>query len=86
MKRKVIHKKNLPVHLPLSLTIALYLLLDRSNAPGWVWGALGVLLLLDRSNAPGWVWGALGVLLLVWWIASFIVFFKQEEVDILKDK
>lgn len=39
--RNVISPKNIPASLPYSATIATGLLLDRINAPGWVWGALG---------------------------------------------
>lgn len=43
-KRKVISRKNLPTRMPLALTIALGLLLDRCAAPGWVWGVVGTLM------------------------------------------
>ncbi len=39
--RKVI--KNTPPKLPLSYTLLTYLLLDRFNAPEWLWGSFGVL-------------------------------------------
>ncbi|MBW9334569.1 hypothetical protein FEE59_13705 [Herbaspirillum sp. RU 5E] len=41
MKRNVISRKNLPVRLPMPLTISLGLLIDRLDAPGWVWGVAG---------------------------------------------
>ncbi|MBN9356216.1 MAG: hypothetical protein J0I15_07200 [Herbaspirillum huttiense] len=43
-KRKVISRKNLPTRMPIALTIALGLLLDRCAAPGWVWGVAGTLM------------------------------------------
>ena len=47
---KVIHSKNLPTRLPVTSTIAWYLLLDHFTAPGWVYGVVFTLL--------GIVWGA----------------------------
>lgn len=41
---KVISYKNMPVRLPVGGSCVLYLLLDRFQAPGWVWGVLGTLL------------------------------------------
>lgn len=45
-KNKVIKMNNLPTRLPFVATLVYYLVLDRFNAPGWVWGAVGVLMLL----------------------------------------
>lgn len=45
-KRVVIDRKHLPVNLPIMGPIALGLLLDRLGAPGWLWGAVGVLVAL----------------------------------------
>ena len=42
MKKKVIKYNNLPTRIPLWSTIVAYLLLDKLNAPGWAWGALGL--------------------------------------------
>lgn len=42
--KKVVATKNLPMHPPITLTIACWLLLDRLRAPAWVWGAVGTLL------------------------------------------
>jgi hypothetical protein len=56
MKRRVITPKNLPSRLPLSLTIALGLLLDRCDAPGWVWGAVSALMVFI------WVCALVGML------------------------
>lgn len=39
----VISRKNLPVKFPVSSTVIAFLLLDKFNAAGWVWGAFGVL-------------------------------------------
>lgn len=41
---RVISYKNMPVRLPVGGTCVLYLMLDRFQAPGWVWGVLGTLL------------------------------------------
>jgi hypothetical protein len=43
--RKVIHDSELPARLPIYPTITLWLLLDRTETAGWVWGATGVLML-----------------------------------------
>ena len=45
MKKNVISRKNLPTKSPIGLIILFYLLLDKLNAPQWVWGGLGFLLL-----------------------------------------
>lgn len=37
-KQKVISRRNLPIRMPLVKTVVAYLLLDRLNAAGWVWG------------------------------------------------
>lgn len=42
-KRKVIPRKNIPVHWPISMTAIAYLLLDKFKAPEWVWGIGGTL-------------------------------------------
>lgn len=39
--RKVIHVKHLPARLPLFQTLVAWLMLDRFQAPGWVWGVVG---------------------------------------------
>lgn len=44
-KRNVISRKNLPTSSPVTFMAVLYLLLDKFNAPGWVWGAVGLLML-----------------------------------------
>lgn len=43
---KVISYKNLPTRWPVVATIAWWLLLDRLDAPGWLWGTLGTLLVI----------------------------------------
>lgn len=42
--KKVIAAKNLPMRLPISLSILLWLLLDRLAAASWAWGCVGTLL------------------------------------------
>ena len=44
-KRNVISRKNLPTSSPVTFVAVLYLLLDKFNAPGWVWGSVGLLML-----------------------------------------
>jgi hypothetical protein len=44
--RRVISYANLPMSVPLSPTLLMALVLDRVVAPGWVWGAVGVLMAL----------------------------------------
>jgi hypothetical protein len=40
---RVIRLQSLPTRLPIISTAVLGLLLDRIDAPGWLWGALGVI-------------------------------------------
>ena len=42
-KRKVIAQKNFSMRSPLMPTVVVWLLLDRFQAPGWVWGVVGTL-------------------------------------------
>ncbi len=44
--RKVLKREYLPSRLPFLSTAVWWLLLDRLGAPGWAWGASGVLLAL----------------------------------------
>lgn len=37
---RVIKRSNLPIRVPISKGILLYLFLDNINAPGWVWGVV----------------------------------------------
>ena len=46
MKNRVIAFKNLPSRPPIVLTAVTWLLLDRFKAPGWMFGAAGVVMLL----------------------------------------
>jgi hypothetical protein len=50
-KPKVIASKQLPSRLPTVATIAWFLLLDRFHAPGWLWGAMGVLFAIFWGGA-----------------------------------
>ena len=50
--RKVLAWKNLPTRCPLMGTLVLWLLLDRLDAVGWVWGAVGVVMLIGWL---GWI-------------------------------
>jgi hypothetical protein len=45
MKRTVISNKNLPISLPLSTTLVAWLVLDKLQAAGWIWGAVGIVFL-----------------------------------------
>lgn len=40
---KVIAHKQLPARLPFTQTTVAYLVLDRTQAPGWLWGIFGTL-------------------------------------------
>jgi hypothetical protein len=52
-KRYVIHPDNMPVRWPWLGAAALwFLVLDRFNAPGWLWGAVGLLWVLITV---GWI-------------------------------
>lgn len=50
MKKKVIKLENLPAKAPAPLTLSTAIALDFWNAPGWLWGALGLLFIM--------IWGA----------------------------
>jgi hypothetical protein len=52
---KRISMANEAPRLPLTFTVAWWLLLDRLQPPGWVWGASGVVIVLL------WVMGALAI-------------------------
>ncbi len=57
-KKKVIARRNLPIRFPLSITALAYLFLDKFNAPGWIWGAAGVVVLIYWAVAFfGFGWG-----------------------------
>jgi len=43
---KVVSRKNTTASLPITSTLVAILALDRWSAPGWVWGALGVIFLV----------------------------------------
>jgi len=51
MSNKVIHRSQLPTRLPVTFAIAVYLLLDKLQAPGWVWGIAVTLLALVCISA-----------------------------------
>lgn len=51
LKKKVIHRSNLPVNLPLFQTLVTALALDYWNAPQWICGSIGVILCLAWGNA-----------------------------------
>lgn len=44
--RYVINSRNMPARLPLFQTLTTALALDHWHAPGWLWGALGVVFLV----------------------------------------
>ena len=51
MKTKnVIKRSNLPTNSPIISGLVLYLVLDKWNAPGWIWGAVGLLYLIILIN------------------------------------
>lgn len=41
--KRVIAYDNIPFRLPIGGTATVWLLMDRFNPPGWVWGAMAVL-------------------------------------------
>lgn len=43
-RRETISYANLPTHLPVMSTLVGWLVLDRTRAPGWVWGVVGTIL------------------------------------------
>ena len=45
-KRKIIKRTNLGYRLPVTNTFIAWYLMDRFNAPGWLWGALGLFFLV----------------------------------------
>ena len=46
MARKVVSGKNLPIHSPLVPSLVAWLVMDKLDAAGWVWGAVGFMFLL----------------------------------------
>lgn len=44
--KKEIKLSNMPSRPPIVSTLAVYLAMDRWHAPGWIWGALGLLFLI----------------------------------------
>ena len=44
--KNVISRKNLPVKSPITAIILYLFLMDYYNAPGWAWGAVGLLFLV----------------------------------------
>lgn len=55
-KHKVIAWKYLPSRYPIGGTIVWWLFLDRLNAPGWVWGVVGVFVVTVWSATIWRVW------------------------------
>lgn len=45
-KKRVISRKNLPKRIPLYQAMVAYLMLDKFNASGWVWGVVGTIFFL----------------------------------------
>jgi hypothetical protein len=54
--RRVIKYRNLPTKLPIGSTAVVWLLLDRFQAPGWVWGAVGVICLATWAAVIYQIW------------------------------
>jgi hypothetical protein len=52
-KREVFAVRNLPGRMPLGITLLLWLLLDRLQPKGWVWGAVSVLVVMLWGM---WIW------------------------------
>jgi hypothetical protein len=48
---KVLKLDQLPAKLPTAATIAWFLLLDRFHAPGWLWGAVGVVAVIHWAGS-----------------------------------
>ena len=46
MTRKVIDRDQLPSHWPVVGTLVWWLVLERLDAPGWVWGSVGAVVFL----------------------------------------
>lgn len=42
-QRKVVHGKNLAMRSPVLTILVFWLVLDRLDAPGWVWGVVGTI-------------------------------------------
>jgi hypothetical protein len=53
---RVLKYSNLPTKLPIGSTAIAWLLLDRFKAPGWVWGAVGVIWLAIWAAAICQIW------------------------------
>lgn len=46
MQTKVIKRSNLPVRLPILHTLVWWLVFERLDAAGWVWGATGAVIVI----------------------------------------
>lgn len=66
---KVISPKDLPRRLPFCQTVVIGLLLDRLQAPGWVWGVAGTIVV------AGWI----GYIIEIFWQEWYVRMFKPEE-------
>lgn len=43
VEKRVISRKNLPTRVPVYQAMLAYLMLDKFNSPGWVWGVVGTI-------------------------------------------
>jgi hypothetical protein len=48
---KVISRKQLPTNLPTQFTLLMWLVLDKLDSPGWVWGVVGTLVAILWASA-----------------------------------
>ena len=53
--------KNLPHTLPVNFTLMMWLLLDRFQAPGWVWGVVGTVVVLAWIGTIALIWNSKSV-------------------------
>lgn len=55
-RRKVLDAKQMPTRLPMIGTLVWYLILDKFDAPGWLWGVMGTLFVLLWIAAVVGIW------------------------------
>lgn len=46
IQKRVISRKNLPSRVPVFQMMTVYLMLDKFDAPGWLWGVIGTFMVV----------------------------------------
>lgn len=51
-----------------------------------IWQSVILFLLFDRLAVPQWVWASVGTLWGLFFLASIVLLFNEEQIDIFKNK